>query len=93
MAADKKNLILSGETCDSHNSPYAARFCFVRHLITQFEIIPGITIISFLYLSQSLQFEENNFAEVWYEVNIYFACLAPQKPYPLKYLLDLQSSV
>ena len=57
-----KNLVTSEETCLSHNSPLAARFGFVRHHITQFEIIPGNIIISFLYLSQiiSLLYQKVN---------------------------------
>ena len=47
MAADNKNIVTSGEKYDSQNSPYAGRFCFVRHHITHFEIIPGNNIITF----------------------------------------------
>ena len=65
---------------------------FVCHHITQFEFIPGNNIIIFfLYLSQSLQFEENISAKEWHEVKIDFARLTPKKLYSLKYLFDLQN--
>ena len=52
LADEEKNLFISGETCHSHNFPYATRFGFICHHITQFKIITGNNFIRFSYLSQ-----------------------------------------